>query len=135
MLRIAAAAGRLTQALGLMTKNVVTVERSTTKELIDAFSRRGYELKCPDTGHAHGFSSAGEIAYLSAEQIPTFLVEGNGILIWREPDQSLYISQILSKPRISCDGLTPQEEEELERMLSDMGITYYLSDENVAYES
>lgn len=118
-----------------MTKNVATVEGLTLTALIERLCQVGYQLSCPDTGRVHGFTSAGQPSYLTSQEVADFLVEGNGVLLWGKPNESLYVSQIATKPRISCDGLTVQQEQVLQKLLTSQGIIYSLAHEDAAYEA
>ena len=118
-----------------MTKNVATVEGLTLAALIERLCQAGYQMSCPDTGRVHGFTSAGQLTYLTSQEVAGFLVEGNGVLLWDKPTESLYVSQIATKPRISCDGLTVEQEQSLQRLLTSHGIIYSIAHEDFAYEA
>jgi hypothetical protein len=118
-----------------MTKTVATVDGLTPAELVDKLCQFGYRLQCPDTDRVHGFTADGDLTYLAVPEVTAFLVEGNGALLWRGSDDSVYVSQIASKPRIVCDGLTVQQEQSLLRWLSSQGVIYALVPEDAAYEA
>ena len=119
-----------------MSKNIATAIELTPLELLAELGRLGYQLESPESHRAVGFSSdGGGPTSLEASEVPSFLVEGNGVLVWRGAAESLYISVALGRPRIVLDGLDESEEAKLLHSLSELGINYSVAHEDVAYEA
>lgn len=118
-----------------MTKNVATIEAINLGELVIKLSGLGFELENPETGRIHGFTSLGDPMDLAAPDVAAFLVEGNGVLLWRGHTNSLYASVILGKPRIDFGGFTVTEEEALCSSLVKLGIRFSVAHEDLTYEA
>jgi hypothetical protein len=119
-----------------MTKNVASFKKLTTSELIDKLGLLGYSLAHPETGKAHGFTSGGDgPVFFTTDKTQGFLVEGNGVRLWRNPSDSLYLSLIAGIPRICLDGLSCGEEQALCTALTSLGIDFWLAHEDSAYEA
>jgi len=119
-----------------MTKNVATVNKLTVNELIDKLGLLGYALAHPETGKAHGFTSDGDgPAFFTTDKTQEFLVDGNGVLLWRNPSDSLYLSLIAGTPKIFLDGLSSAEEQALCAALGSLGIDFSLAHQDSAYEA
>ena len=116
-----------------MTKNIATFEALTACGLISQLQLLGFGLQCPDTGCAIGFSSDGEgPLHLAADEVENFLVDGNGVLLWRGASESLYMSFFAGKPRIFFDGFTAVEEEAFCKALSESGVRFSVAHEDEA---
>jgi hypothetical protein len=117
-----------------MSKNVATIEAINLSELIAKLSEIGFELSNPETGRITGFTSFGDEINLIASDVAAFLIDGNGLLLWRGHAESLYASVSSGKPRIYFDGFTAMEEEALCSSLLQLGINFSVAHEDLADE-
>jgi hypothetical protein len=119
-----------------MTKNVATVNKLNASELIGQLELLGYALAHPETGKAHGFTSDGfGPVFITATNAQEFLVEGNGVLLWRSSSDSVYMSLIAGKPRICLDGLSSDQEQALCAALTWLGLDFSVAHEDSTYEA
>jgi len=108
-----------------MTKNVAMVEATNFDELTAKLRQLGFRLECPATGFAHGFTSEGDgPIYLATQDVASFLVEGSGVLFWRGPSDSVYVSVFAGNPRIHFDGFTPAKEKAMCESLRQVGVKF-----------
>lgn len=108
-----------------MAKNVAIIEAANVDELISQLCKVGFQLECPDSGFAHGFTSKGDGPLpLVPRDVPAFLVEGSGVLLWRGSTESVYVSVVGEKPRVHFNGFTPTEEKALCDSLLQIGVRF-----------
>ncbi|MBL0041641.1 MAG: hypothetical protein IPP28_11495 [Xanthomonadales bacterium] len=104
-------------------------------ELIATRESCGYELKHGETQLVHAFTRDGDFCEIEGSLALPFLSEGNGALLWRGKAESLFVSLVHGRPRISCDGLSVSEEDALLRELAQNGVLVSVAHEDEAYEA
>lgn len=112
-----------------MTKNIATIKGINLSELVTKLKELGFELENPETGGILGWTSEGEID-LTDSNVAAYLVDGNGVLLWRGKSESLFASSSLGKPRIFFDGFTAAEEDALCNSLFQLGIQFSVAHED-----
>ena len=118
-----------------MTKNVATVEDLSTIAFMEQLEHLGYGLKHPDFEYAVGFTSEGDPIHLSPHDVPDFLIDNNGVVLWRGDSESLYLAVVLGKPRVFFDGLSKAEEANFCSSLSAIGVRFSVGHQDSAFEA
>ena len=118
-----------------MTKNVATVEDLNAIAFLGLLEHLGYALRHPDFEYAVGFSQEGDEIHLNPQDVPNFLIENSGVVLWRGASESLYLAVALGKPRVFFDGLSSTEEAKFCSSLSAMDVRFSVAHQDSAFEA